>query len=451
MRKMKKMLFLAMGLVILSCSSDDEVSEKPIDPTPSEVPVANDDAVSTTEGEELTIAGLLENDELHNNARMDDIDSESENGAEIIDNRDNTYTYIPQADFIGEDSFEYTICDGDGNCDTATVKVTVSDAGTPEAAADSYATLLTVSMEIDDLLANDNIVDSASLTSVDDSNSKGSVSLNEDGIVTYEPAVGFIGEDTFSYTICDDDKPEASCSSALVTITVMEPVAFNVPSEISEYYANVAFSTNAELNYEILQDLSIDKHTTILSYGQRHDYLYEADEDLDNPDNVILMYSGESRYWEEYQSGNNSYTPQTFNTEHIYPQSRLDSEPAVTDLHHLRVADRDLNGLRLNHPYTDGTGTYKLVDGDKWFPGDEWKGDVARMVMYLNVRYGEDFAAVGNLDLFLKWNIEDPVSEFEEQRNEVISEAQGVRNPFIDNPYLATLLWGGDAAENLWE
>lgn len=448
---MKKMIFLALGLVTLGCSSDDEISEKPIEPTPAEIPVANDDAVSTTEDEELVMAGLLENDLLHNNARLDAIDSESAEGGEIIDNRDNTYTYIPLSGFIGEDSFQYTICDGEENCDTATVTVTVSDAGTPEASDDSYSTLLSVSLEIDDLLANDDTVDSARLSSVDDSNTKGEVTLNEDGTVTYVPATGFIGEDSFSYSICDDDQPEASCASAVVTITVMEPVALNIPAEISDYYANVAFSTNAELNYEILQELTIDQHTTVLSYGQRHDHLYEADEDLDEPDNVILMYSGESRYWEEYQSGNNSYSPQTFNTEHIYPQSRLDSETAVTDLHHLRVADRDLNSQRLNHPYTDGSGSYRLVDGDKWFPGDEWKGDVARMVMYLNVRYGEDFSSVGSLDLFLKWNREDPVSEFEIQRNSVISAAQGVRNPFIDNPYLATLLWGGDAAENLWD
>jgi endonuclease I len=42
------------------------------------------------------------------------------------------------------------------------------------------------------------------------------------------------------------------------------------------------------------------------------------------------------------------------------------------------------------------------------------------------------------------------VSLFEEQRNNVIEGAQGNRNPFIDNPYLATLIWGGNPAENKW-
>jgi endonuclease I len=73
------------------------------------------------------------------------------------------------------------------------------------------------------------------------------------------------------------------------------------------------------------------------------------------------------------------------------------------------------------------------------------------MILYLNVRYNEDISKVGNLELFLKWNREDPVSAFELQRNTVIEGAQGNRNPFIDNPYLATLIWGGEAAENTWE
>ena len=54
------------------------------------------------------------------------------------------------------------------------------------------------------------------------------------------------------------------------------------------------------------------------------------------------------------------------------------------------------------------------------------------------------------IDLFLQWNVEDPVSDFEANRNEVLAGIQGNRNPFIDNPYLATIIWGGLAAEDTW-
>ncbi|MCJ7466389.1 MAG: endonuclease [Maribacter sp.] len=228
-------------------------------------------------------------------------------------------------------------------------------------------------------------------------------------------------------------------------------ISFNIPADLNYYYANISFTDDADLNYRTLSTLTKEKHQVILYYSQRHDYLYAADEAVDNPENVILMYSGESRFWQEYTSTNNPYTPQTFNTEHIYPQSRLTSEEAVSDLHHLRVCDAVVNEERLNYPFTAGNGTYKLINGNSWYPGDDWRGDVARMVLYLNIRYQETFEKVGSLELFLQWNVADPVSDFEIQRNRVIESAQGNRNPFIDNPFLATIVWGGAAAENKWE
>ena len=71
--------------------------------------------------------------------------------------------------------------------------------------------------------------------------------------------------------------------------------------------------------------------------------------------------------------------------------------------------------------------------------------------MYMNLRYDESFDTMGGLDLFLEWNAADPVSALEKQRNEVIVGAQGNRNPFIDNPHLATRIWGGDEADNRWD
>ena len=104
---------------------------------------------------------------------------------------------------------------------------------------------------------------------------------------------------------------------------------------------------------------------------------------------------------------------------------------------------------------------------DGWYPGDEWKGDVARMIMYMYLRYGSQClpsnVGVGNpvsndadmIDLFLTWNAQDPVSLYEDNRNTYHgntsnSDAQGNRNPFIDNPYLATVIWGGPLAQNRW-
>ncbi|MCL6219658.1 endonuclease [Zunongwangia pacifica] len=448
---MKKFLCLICLAAILGCSSDD--SDAPVDPTDDivkELPEAVDDEFNTIEDTEFKITGLLDNDIVPTGTRLKEFDTETVAGGEIVDNRDGSFTYRPVDNFTGEDSFTYTICDKEGNCSTATVKLIVQDTGSPKAVDDVVIGVTGVTIIIDDLTDNDDLIDGAKITSVENGEN-GTVVLNGDQTVSFTPAADFQGEANFTYTICDDDETP-SCSTATVTVKISEPLAFNIPAELQEYYKNTVFSANSEITKESITDLTIDMHTTILTYFQRHDYLYSADADPDNQDDVILMYSGERRYWQEYTSSSNSYSPQTFNTEHIYPQSRLSSEDAVTDLHHLRSADASINSLRLNYPYADGNGEYGLVgNNEQWYPGDDWKGDVARMIFYLNIRYGESFDNVGGLDLFLKWNVEDPVSEFEMQRNNVIEAAQGNRNPFIDNPYLVTLIWGGSDAENRWE
>ncbi|MDR5591499.1 Ig-like domain-containing protein [Christiangramia sp. SM2212] len=543
---MKKLIYLAMSIAILGCSSDDSPAPTPTPQPAEEKPVAVDDNFIAVENEDEIISedDILRNDTLVDNALITGFDSETAEGGTVTDNRDGTLTYTPAEDFIGEDTFDYTICvPGDSDrCSTATITIKVSDAGAPIAEDDSYETTENQSYNITNFLDNDNLVDGATLTeintdgtngtveirengtlrytavngfsgvdtftyticdddetpncatatitvnvldegspsasddevvvergasnvilenllsnddltddavltSLNDTGSNATISITEEGTVMYTPAAGFTGTDSFTYTICDDD---GTCSDATVTVTVVDPVSFNVPDALEDYYSGVTFSVDPTLLYQELSSYTDAQHTNRLEYFQRHDYLYDADADLDDDSMVVLMYSGELRPDDEYQLGDLD-EGETYNTEHIYPQSKLNTEESKNDLHLLRVVDVDVNSERLNYPFTDGSGTYKLVNGDSWFPGDDWRGDVARIVMYVNLSYGDDFDEVGNLELFLKWNREDPVSAFEMQRNNVIEGAQGNRNPFIDNPYLATLIWGGDAAENRWE
>ena len=532
---------------VFGCSKDDGSGTPPVEPpVEEEVPVAVDDEFTTTENSELTIEGLMNNDTVFDYGRIAEIDSETAEGGTVVDNRDGTFTYTPPEDFIGNDSFEYTLCDNENppNCSSATVNITVT-AASPVAEDDSYETTeeenlsirnylandqlvdnaevssvtsesgnATVTLQdngtivyspdsgfsgedsftyticdddetpscstatitvtvvdegapeatddtalvnansgqklLDDLLENDILTDEATITSVTTANTKGTVTLNSEGQVVYVPQAGFTGEDTFTYSLCDDDSPDATCVTATVTVTVVESVSFDIPASLEDYYSAATFTTDPEMLFEELEDLTIDQHVNLLEYYMRHDYLYDADAALDNPDFVVLMYSGELRPDDEYQEGDLDGN-ESFNTEHIYPQSLLASEEAKNDMHLMRVADADINSLRLNYPFTEGSGDFGLVGGDAWYPGDEWKGDVARIIMYVHLKYGEPFDDVGNLEMFLEWNVEDPVSAFELQRQEVISGAQGNRNPFIDNPYLATLLWGGEPAENTWD
>lgn len=532
--------------VMLGCSSgDDGVDPEPNPPSENEIPVAVDDEFTGAENEELTLSGLLDNDTRVDNARITSIDNETENGGKVVDNRDDTYTYTPPSDFIGEDKLSYTLCvPGDNDrCDTALILITITDAGEPVAVDDTYETEEDKTLTINNATANDQLIDNATIVSIDDTGlngtavlnndgsilytpsegfsgedsftykicdddetpscssatisitvvdegnpkanadmvsmasgesellisnvldndgliddseivsvqdaSHGSVALNSDGTITYTAETGFVGDATFTYTLCDDDS-EPTCVTAEVTVKIVETLSFNIPAELDYYYSDAVFANDDIVLKENLSAHTDIHHVNHLEYTDRHDYLYDADADLSDPYYVVLMYSGDLRPWVEYQQGDLDGN-ESFNTEHIYPQSRLNSELAVADMHHLRVADAAINSERNNYPYTEGSGTYALINDDSWYPGDEWKGDVARMVMYVNLKYGESFSEVGNLEMFLRWNVEDPVSEFEMQRQEVIEGAQGNRNPFIDNPYLATLIWGGDAAENKWQ
>tara|TARA_B100000586_G_scaffold126701_1_gene91529 strand:+ start:189 stop:1616 length:1428 start_codon:yes stop_codon:yes gene_type:complete len=225
---------------------------------------------------------------------------------------------------------------------------------------------------------------------------------------------------------------------------------FTIPEEITDYYSDVSFEVSVEELKEELITLTSTQHTTVLEYWQRHDYLYDATEDPNNPDHVVLVYSGESRPKDQYESGNNDNKNQTFNTEHVYPKSKINVEIGEADLHNFYPADISINSNRGNSPFVSGEGTFSSKTNG-WYPGDDWRGDVARIVMYMSIRYDQSFETVGNLDLFLEWNAADPVSILEVQKNNVIAAAQGNRNPFIDNPYLATVLWGGDdEAVNTW-
>ena len=232
-----------------------------------------------------------------------------------------------------------------------------------------------------------------------------------------------------------------------------------VPAKLKYYYQSVDFTKNGDELKEDLAVLTIVKHTHFIPYGKRHPFLEKANKDPKNPQHVLLVYTGESRPASEIQKRNQPH--RSINTEHIYPQSHIkkygDPDQPLGDLHHLQYIDSGTNSSRGNLPFTEGHGaTSREKKGKAWYPGDEYTGDVARMLMYMYLRYNLPFHHVSTdgVGLLLKWNAEDEVSPLELQRNNEIEQAQGNRNPFIDNPYLATKIFGqvaGRTPENLWK
>ncbi len=245
----------------------------------------------------------------------------------------------------------------------------------------------------------------------------------------------------------------------------------------SPYYNGFNWTLTGTQLRNALATLTQNKHTNNLTYSQVWDALQQTDQDPSNSNNVLLIYGWEngsdSNVTNDRSRGkfNNGGSNGEWNREHTFPQGlgnpELGQSGPGADAHHLRACDVQRNNSRGNLKFTDGSGIASGATNGGWYPGEEWKGDVARMVMYMYLRYGNQClptlvglgptaATDSNLpQIFLQWNAEDPVSQYEDNRNTYLGTTanpygQGNRNPFIDNPYLATMIWGGPAAQNRW-
>ncbi|MFV0146318.1 endonuclease [Empedobacter falsenii] len=229
------------------------------------------------------------------------------------------------------------------------------------------------------------------------------------------------------------------------------------------YYSSIDFNKSKNELKNELATLISDTHKKNVSYSAGLKELFKtSDADPQNPSNLLLIYgSQDSGTHQRSRSFSGSW-----NREHVYAKSKgtpnLGTSGPGADGHHLRPADMSLNSTRGNLSFDDGVGAMAMkTNRGGWYPGDEWKGDVARILMYmyarynsralpLNITFGPSTYSSDFPDILLKWNVEDPVSQFEIQRNNVVANVQGNRNPFIDNPYLATVIWGGPDAQNTW-
>jgi len=207
----------------------------------------------------------------------------------------------------------------------------------------------------------------------------------------------------------------------------------------------------------------IDDHQEY-SYNALRDYILPyTDQDPANPNNVILLYTGWSLPIDDFGGGVSEW-----NREHTWAKSHGDfgtNPPCGTDAHHLRPTDVTVNSRRGNLDFDNGGNLYVDPDGatgchydsDSWEPRDEVKGDVARMIFYMDVRYEGDS---GELDLemvdevntspapemgkkstLLAWHFLDPPDAWEMRRNDRVFEYQENRNPFIDHPEFVSRIW----------
>lgn len=227
-----------------------------------------------------------------------------------------------------------------------------------------------------------------------------------------------------------------------------------------QYYDGVDPTADAADFRESLHRLI--RNNRVFSYRQLWDALQYTDESEQDVSKVVLFYTG----W-ELNENNHGGNPAQWNREHVWAKSKGDfgTRPgAGTDLHHIRPTDVSVNGRRGSLSFDNGGQIYNDPDGQttnrvsdtSWEPRDEVKGDVARMLFYMAVRYedGLDLELVdqrvpesskkpkiGKLSTLLQWHAADPPSAFEKRRNNRIHELQGNRNPFIDHPEWVEKIW----------
>ena len=233
------------------------------------------------------------------------------------------------------------------------------------------------------------------------------------------------------------------------------------------YYDNTELLSGEQLHHELYE---IIRNHTVVSYNSVWENLREVDEDPLNNANVILFYMQRSQSENDTCGDGNECTSQSWNREHVWPKSHGNfgtsmNKVAGTDLHSLRPVDNTVNSARSNKDFGNATNSHwECTECDSsanfWEPSDMTKGDAARSVFYMDVRYNgfgyepnltlvngttetsSEEGFLGDLCTLYDWHNMDPVSIFEVNRNNEIYTIQGNRNPFVDNESFVREIWG---------
>ena len=238
----------------------------------------------------------------------------------------------------------------------------------------------------------------------------------------------------------------------------------------NNYYNSLDGLSDTNLR-QALQDIIADPNIVrAQTYADIVDILKEADQNPENSNQVWLVYLEQGRAKLDYQTTSNNVG--TWNREHTFPRSRAgynsisaddiaDGKDVYwttdadslrhgnSDAHGLRTSDGPENSIRNNQFYGEYSGPLGTLGG--------FKGDVARSVFYMAVRYnGLDIVngypdgltgQFGDLATLLDWHRNDPPDDYEMNRNNVVYTWQFNRNPFIDEPDLIEYIWGNKVGE----
>ncbi len=235
--------------------------------------------------------------------------------------------------------------------------------------------------------------------------------------------------------------------------------------QATDYYDALDTSSNGATFRSKLSDLITKTHTKLTSYDGLRDVFKTSDADPNKSGNIIWFYSGTSVAF----NGKFGST----NREHVWPKKGGtafdgDKERNVgSDAHHLRPAEQNLNSDRGSKQFGEvptiasnivpqaGSTSYDnlcYLQGNYFYPGKGYRGATARILMYVETRWGDNYnlnfvigagdcKTIGDIETLMKWHYQEPPTAEEIRRNEAVFKIQGNRNPFIDHPEFATKIY----------
>ncbi|WP_194945120.1 endonuclease I family protein, partial [Shewanella sp. TC10] len=290
--------------------------------------------------------------------------------------------------------------------------------------------------------------------------------------------LGCAGESACGDTpvVPDPDPDLGPCSGCEELTPVADPDTFDPNAYYTDVLNGKFEDTDAMKN--AISTVIASGHQQ-LTYSQVWTTLSYSDEDPANSSNVIELYTGLS-----VSKQNNGGNTSDWNREHVWAKSHgfpSESQLGYTDAHHLRPTNVKVNSTRSNYDFnecsdtgvevTEAPGNYLDTAARCFEPRDEVKGDVARMIMYMDTRYQgndsnmPDLITVdrittadevsnneplhGKLCTLYNWHQQDPVDARDTLRNDMVYKYQGNRNPFIDYPEWVQQVYGDQCGDPL--
>ncbi len=242
-------------------------------------------------------------------------------------------------------------------------------------------------------------------------------------------------------------------------LDIASAASVEASTSADDYYASVENLTTDGASFRSsLASLITSTHKSQPTYKNLINVFPDTDANPDNENEMLWFYTGTVA-----KSGTNR--------EHVWPKDGGKAFPAESqtgsDAHHLRPTDQQLNSSRGSLSFGEvsqtagnivkeyGSTTYDNLcyrTSQYFYPGVGYRGATARILMYVQTRWGDAYnlqfvlgdgncKTIGDIATLMKWHLEEPVTEAEILRNEAVYKIQGNRNPFIDHPEYAERIY----------